>query len=45
MLVEQLIRETPEMQGFCIESVKKAGLELVVTLVPDLRYEVDLVPS
>ncbi len=31
MLVEQLIRETLEMQGFRIESVNKAGSELVVT--------------
>jgi len=38
MLVERLIRETLEMQGFRIESVKKAGSELVVTIVPDLRY-------
>jgi transposase len=38
MLVEQLIRETLEMQGFRIESVNKSGSELVVTVVPDLRY-------
>ncbi len=38
MLIEQLIRETLEMQGFRIESVKKEGSELVVTIVPDLRY-------
>jgi transposase len=38
MLVEQLIRETLEMQGFRIESVNKAGSELIVTLAPDLRY-------
>ena len=36
MLVEQLIRETLELQGFRIESVDKAGSELIVTLVPDL---------
>lgn len=38
MLVEQLIRETLELQGFRIESVIKAGSELVVTIAPDLRY-------
>ena len=38
MLVEQLIRETLELQGFRIESVVKAGSELVVTIAPDLRY-------
>src|SRR5512137_2292662 len=38
MLVKQLIRETLEMQGFCIESVDKTGSELIVTIVPDLRY-------
>lgn len=38
MLVEQLIRETLEMQGFRISSVEKTGLELLVTIVPDLRY-------
>lgn len=32
MLVEQLVRETLEMQGFRIESVNKAGSELIVTL-------------
>jgi hypothetical protein len=35
MLIEQPIRETLEMQGFRIESVKKADSELVVTLIPD----------
>ena len=38
MLVEQLIRETLELQGFRIESVVKSGSELVVTIAPDLRY-------
>ena len=38
MLVEQLIRETLELQGFRIESVVKVGSELVVTIAPDLRY-------
>jgi len=38
MLVEQLIRETLEMQGFRIESVNEAGSELIVTIAPDLRY-------
>ncbi len=38
MLVEHLIRETLELQGFRIESVVKAGSELVVMIVPDLRY-------
>ncbi|OPY15042.1 MAG: hypothetical protein A4E69_00860 [Syntrophus sp. PtaB.Bin138] len=39
MLAEQLIGETFEMQGFRIESVKKAGSELVITIVHDLRYQ------
>ena len=38
MLVEQLIRETLEMQGFRIKSVVKPGSELIVTIVRDLRY-------
>lgn len=38
MLVEQLIRETLEMQGFRIETVDKKGCELIVTIAPDLRY-------
>ena len=38
MLIEQLIRETLEMQGFRIESVNKVGSEFVATIVPDLRY-------
>lgn len=38
MLVEQLIHETLELQGFRIESVVKASSELVVTIAPDLRY-------
>ena len=38
MLVEQIIRETLEMQGFRIASVEKNSLELLVTIVPDLRY-------
>ncbi len=38
MLVEQLIHETLEMQGFRIETVDKNGCELVVTIAPDLRY-------
>jgi transposase len=38
MLVAQLIRETLELQGFRIESVVKAGSELVVTIAPDFRF-------
>lgn len=38
MLVEQLIRETLELQGFRIESVKKKDSELLVTIEPDLGY-------
>lgn len=38
MLVEQLIRETLELQGFRIESVVKVGSELIVTIAADLRY-------
>lgn len=38
MLVEQLIHETLEMQGFRVKSVAKPGSELIVTIVPDLRY-------
>lgn len=38
MLVEQLIRETLELQGFRIESVEKKDSELLVTIAPDLRY-------
>jgi hypothetical protein len=38
MLVEQLIRDTLELQGFRIESVVKADSELIVTIAPDLRY-------
>ena len=38
MLVEQLIRETLELQGFRIESVEKKDSELLVTIEPDLRY-------
>lgn len=37
MLVEQLIRETLDLQGVRIQSVVKAGSELVVTLMPDCR--------
>lgn len=33
MLIKQSVRETLEMQGFRIESVK-----LVVTIIHDLRY-------
>jgi hypothetical protein len=38
MLVEQLIRETLEMQGFRIASVEKLNSELFVNIVADLRY-------
>ena len=38
MLVEQLIRETLELQGFRIESVEKKDSELLVSIEPDLRY-------
>lgn len=38
MLVEHLIRETLEMQGFRIESVDKIDCELFATIAPDLRY-------
>jgi len=38
MLVEQLIRETLDLQGVRIQSVVKAGSELIVTLMPDCRY-------
>ena len=38
MLVEQLIRETLELQGFRIDSVEKRASELLVTIEPDLRY-------
>lgn len=38
MLVQQLIRETLEMQGFRIESVDKNCSELTATIVADLRY-------
>ena len=38
MLVEQIIRETLEMQGFRIATVEKNSLELLVTILPDLRY-------
>lgn len=38
MLVEQIIRETLELQGFRIASVEKNSFELLVTIVPDLRY-------
>jgi transposase len=37
MLVEQLIRETLDLQGVRIQSVVKAGSELIVTLMPDCR--------
>lgn len=37
MLVEQLIRETLDLQGVRIQSVVKAGSELLVTLMPDCR--------
>jgi len=38
MLVEKLIKETVELQGFRISSVVKGLGELLVTVVPDLRY-------
>jgi transposase len=38
MLVEQLIRETLEMQGFRIKTVDSKGCKLVVTIAPDLRF-------
>ena len=38
MLVEQLIREKLVLQGVRIQSVVKAGSELIVTLMPDCRY-------
>ena len=38
MLIKQLIRETLELQGFCISSVEKKDSELFVTIEPDLRY-------
>ena len=38
MLVEQLIRETLELQGFRIESVEKKDSGLLVTIEPDQRY-------
>jgi transposase len=38
MLVEQIIRETLEMQGFRIASVEKSNSELFVNIVADLRY-------
>jgi len=37
MLVEQLIRETLDLQGVRIQSTVKAGSELIVTLRPDCR--------
>ena len=37
MLVEQLIRETLDLQGVRIQSVVKAGSELIVNLMPDCR--------
>lgn len=38
MFVELLIRKTLEMQGFGIETVKKAASGLVATIIPDPRY-------
>lgn len=37
MLVEQLIRETLDLQGVRIQSIVKADSELIVTLMPDCR--------
>ena len=38
MLIEQLIRDTLELQGFRIESVEKMDSEILITIEPDLRY-------
>lgn len=38
MLVKQLIRDTLELQGFCIASVEKKASGIVVSVEPDLRY-------
>ena len=35
---KQLIRETFELQGFCLKPVEKKDFELLVVIEPDLRY-------
>lgn len=38
MLVESLIKETVELQGFCVVAVQKTGHGLETELAPDRRY-------
>jgi hypothetical protein len=38
MLVESLIKETVELQGFRVAQVQKTGFGLEAELVPDRRY-------
>jgi transposase len=38
MLVKQLIKQTVDMQGFCVHSVDKVSNAFMVKIVPDHRY-------
>ena len=38
MLVKQLIKQTVDMQGFCVQSVNKISTDFMVKIIPDHRY-------
>lgn len=38
MLIKQLIKQTVDMQGFCVHSVNKDSTYFMVKIIPDHRY-------
>ena len=38
MLIKQLIKQTVDMQGFCVQSVEKATTGFMVKIIPDNRF-------